>query len=426
MRILRTLLFAAACFACAATAAVAVPLGTGFTYQGRLEQGGSPFAGTAHFRFSLWDASAGGTQVGTSQIAANVVVAGGDFTVQLNSAGQFGATAFDGDGRWLQIEVCTDASCTTPTLLSPRQPVTSAPYALKSVETQKLTNVVGGHAVDIQPGTATNIPGMYAGKVPGDLLLGSMVEDGYTHGYLSLGYPNGDRKFSIGRASSTDFNSATFLPQFTVVPRTGNVGIGTTAPEFPLSFASQLGNKISLYTPNSGGRYGFGIQPDLLQMFSETSGSDIAFGYGTSDAFTERMRIKGNGNVGIGTSAPLAKLEVRGNIRMGSTGTEFAAGGVENLRILRGALNGAGTGTIQYGAGFTIATEGNFIRKITFNTPFLSPPAVTATSNDCTGCFVRMCEILEVTSSYVRVAEYNRHDGSYSGGPFNFIAIGPR
>jgi hypothetical protein len=82
------------------------------------------------------------------------------------------------------------------------------------------------------------------------------------------------------------------------------VGIGTTDPSAPLSFASATGNKISLWGNAGGGHYGFGIQGSLLQMYTENVNSDIALGYGNSASFTERMRIKGNGNVGIGTNNP--------------------------------------------------------------------------------------------------------------------------
>ncbi len=89
----------------------------------------------------------------------------------------------------------------------------------------------------------------------------------------------------------------------------GNVGIGLNTTAFPLSFAQALGDKISLWS-NSTNSYGFGIQGGLLQIHTDIAGADIAFGYGSSASFVETMRIKGNGNVGIGTINPLSKLHV--------------------------------------------------------------------------------------------------------------------
>jgi hypothetical protein len=83
---------------------------------------------------------------------------------------------------------------------------------------------------------------------------------------------------------------------------TGDMGIGTTTPGFPLSFANVLGDKISLWG-QSGAHYGFGIQSSLLQIYSASSGTNIAFGYGESAAFTETARIRGNGYMGIGVAS---------------------------------------------------------------------------------------------------------------------------
>ncbi|MBL0335527.1 MAG: hypothetical protein IPP73_09530 [Chitinophagaceae bacterium] len=94
----------------------------------------------------------------------------------------------------------------------------------------------------------------------------------------------------------------------------GNLGIGASTPAFPISFGPALGDKISLWS-NSTNSYGFGIQSSQLQIHTDISAADIVFGYGSSAAMTERMRIKGNGLVGIGTSAPLEKLQVSGNIK---------------------------------------------------------------------------------------------------------------
>jgi hypothetical protein len=108
--------------------------------------------------------------------------------------------------------------------------------------------------------------------------------------------------------ATTPRGSSTRYERMRIDPA-GNVGIGTTTPGFPLNFANTLGDKISLWG-SSGSHYGFGIQSNLLQIHADISGSDVAFGYGRSGAFTERMRIKGSGNVGIGTKSPQQNLSV--------------------------------------------------------------------------------------------------------------------
>jgi len=100
-------------------------MGTAFTYQGQLRRDGNLVNGACDFRFTLWDAETGGNQIGPIQDKTNVSVTNGLFTVQLD----FGAGAFRGDARWLQIAVrCTgDVGYVT---LTPRQPLTPAPYAV--------------------------------------------------------------------------------------------------------------------------------------------------------------------------------------------------------------------------------------------------------------------------------------------------------
>src|SRR5205085_410688 len=111
------------------------PLGTGFTYQGQLKQNSAPMNGTVNLRFSLWDAAGsgspptGGNQIGGTQQITNVSITNGLFTLTLDDLAQFGSTAFNGQARWLQAEVCSDSTCGTRTILAPRQPVTPAPFA---------------------------------------------------------------------------------------------------------------------------------------------------------------------------------------------------------------------------------------------------------------------------------------------------------
>ncbi len=122
--------------------------GTGFTYQGQLKNANGLVTGVCDFQFSLWDAASAGAQVGATQSIAAVNVSGGLFTVQLNGSGQFGATAFNGQGRWVQVAVkCAgDPAYTT---LSPRQPLTPTPYALampglRTEQNATSPNIIGG------------------------------------------------------------------------------------------------------------------------------------------------------------------------------------------------------------------------------------------------------------------------------------------
>lgn len=119
---------------------------------------------------------------------------------------------------------------------------------------------------------------------------------------------NTNRVFEIGNGTADNDrkNAMTVL-------QNGNIGIGTIDPRFTLSFNTNSGDKISLYDDGNPAQlhFGFGISSgQLLQIHSATPGDDIAFGYGNSVSFTEQMRIKGNGKVGIGTSSPFARLHV--------------------------------------------------------------------------------------------------------------------
>jgi len=115
-------------------AATALAQGTGFTYQGRLMNGTNPASGAYEITFTLYDAATNGAVVG-SQTIAPVPVTNGLFSTTLD----FGATAFNGAPRWLEIAVNIFGSDMVPTTIRPRQPVTSAPYALHAATAGSFT-----------------------------------------------------------------------------------------------------------------------------------------------------------------------------------------------------------------------------------------------------------------------------------------------
>ncbi len=98
-----------------------------FTFQGRVLDNSLPPTANYDFEFSLWDSLVAGTQAGTTQTVTGVAVANGIFTVRLN----FGAQ-FTGAARFIEIHV-RPAGGGAYTTLAPRQPISSSPYAIRSV-----------------------------------------------------------------------------------------------------------------------------------------------------------------------------------------------------------------------------------------------------------------------------------------------------
>jgi Head domain of trimeric autotransporter adhesin len=140
--------------------------------------------------------------------------------------------------------------------------------------------------------------------VVGAMLQGELANSAVGSEAINLGF----------YTAQTGFGS---LSQKMVIMGNGKVGIGESNPGFPLNFPSTLGDKISLYG-NAGNHYGFGVQGGTLQIHAGVATDDIAFGYGSSTLFTERVRFKGNGDVFIGTNNLTSgvgyKLRVGGKI----------------------------------------------------------------------------------------------------------------
>jgi hypothetical protein len=119
-------------------------MGSAFTFQGRLHHEGALANGAFEMRFTLFDAAEAGSQIGDVLTIQPVTVADGAFAVRLD----FGAGAFSGSARYLQVEVRPDGSETAFTLLSPRQELTPGVYALFSAGApwSGLTGVPAGFA----------------------------------------------------------------------------------------------------------------------------------------------------------------------------------------------------------------------------------------------------------------------------------------
>jgi len=103
----------------------AAQLASGFTYQGVLEASGQTLEGPHDLEFRLYDAATLGAQVGPTVSRPGLVLEHGLVLTTLD----FGAAAFDGQARWLEIGVRPSGGSDF-TKLAPRQALLAAPYAL--------------------------------------------------------------------------------------------------------------------------------------------------------------------------------------------------------------------------------------------------------------------------------------------------------
>ena len=125
---------------------------TAFTFQGRLNDAGvaQPVNGTYDFQFTLFDAAS--TQIGATQSRAGTVVTNGVFNVQLD----FGINPFiAGADRFLQIAVKRSIDPTFTTL-TPRQQLTSVPYAVQTLNASNLAGLSVSQFVQVNDSRLTD------------------------------------------------------------------------------------------------------------------------------------------------------------------------------------------------------------------------------------------------------------------------------
>lgn len=421
----------AAWFSVMAGGAWAAPQATAIAYQGQLKRAGSPVNETADFVFTLWDDAGvgdppdGGTQIGDPVAVDNLPVVNGLFRVFLD----FGPAAFNGEQRWLQIEVRSpaDESGESPmTTLAPRQPLTAVPYALHGLNAGGAGDAHSLDAADGDPSDVVIVDndgrvGIGTADPPSQLSVDGTIES------LAGGFrfPDGTVQTTAATtgngggpgAGATSWQSS----GADIFYNTGNVGIGTTAPEGPLHVETDaaeqaiLGNHtatslvrfgVAGRSASTGGRGVFGLATSATGLntgvwgqtasvagrgvlgiaaastgetrgvFGQSNSTEGTGVYGFALAaggttfgvhgevaspdgyagFFEGGRNFFEGNVGIGTTEPLADLHLRG-----SRGLRVEdAGGAPVLST--GRTGFVGVGTLTPTAALNVESDANLIQ----------------------------------------------------------------
>lgn len=313
---------------------LAAPLGTAFTYQGRLGVGTNAANGLYDLRFTLYDVASGPAQINLTVASAATPVTNGLFTVTLD----FGAEAFNGEARWLEIAVRTNGSSAF-TALSPRQPLTPSPYALYAPSAGNAALLDGQSPAAYAPATGSSA---YVAKT-GDTLSGGLVlpANGLTAGANQLVLSGGS--VGIGTPSPSaalDVIGSVKLTDSVVlganwVMRNDGPGIG---PSWFGHFSGQdYDTRLSTtdyLSPAPNGKSAFLVQgantdTDLIVDGRLGVLNDLVVGPSGTTLFGDAS----TGNVGIGTASPAAKLDVAGAVKATALNV-----GTNNVASARGAV----------------------------------------------------------------------------------------
>jgi len=123
-----------------------------------------------------------------------------------------------------------------------------------------------------------------------------------------------------GKMVFSTFKQSTALVDQMVIDRDGNVGIGTTTPSRKFHVAGGTSNVTArVDTTNANPNFTLTTlnQQDWSMGIDYSDSGKLKFDTSTTVGASTKMTLNSSGNVGIGTTAPLSKLHVIGDARIG-------------------------------------------------------------------------------------------------------------
>lgn len=432
----------------------AMAQGTGFNFQGRLNDGANPANGSYDLQFTLYSAITGGAPIGSTNQRPNTALINGVFSVTLD----FGPTAFNNPNAvFIEIGVKPAGSPNAFTILGPRQQLTAVPFAVRAnnaATADNATNLNGLDSTDFiknstvsQEAANFNIGGN--GRINGSLGVGVpnasinpdikldvqgnvKFRDNFNRS-INFGNPNGETGISlVGGTSRADLRLDEYgtvglltSPTVTGIPsessginvdRFGRIGIGTASPITRLSLAGgptwssnnwiasmDLQNGAAIgWRPNATGqRFGIGQSVNGLHFFRTESLFDDANLPARND-----MTITNTGNI---TQPPGKYGLVKAMLYVTPDG---------NIGQCYNALLNSVTGT----CGFIVQRESNGVYTIDLNQPvggFYSVTSQYARVN--VGGIVTSQNVIRVTLTQMTEVGVNLYSDEPVNGIFSLI-----
>ena len=138
--------------------------------------------------------------------------------------------------------------------------------------------------------------------------IGLLYSNGVSYGALGLNNTTGWPQLMARAGSGLTFHVNSDLlttGEAARIDSSGNVGIGTTSPDFLLDVNGSIG-----ITEGAAIQWHNGAGSVSAQIYGDSSDNLV---FRNTSSVSERMRIDSSGNVGIGTSSPSANLHVKGD-----------------------------------------------------------------------------------------------------------------
>ncbi len=335
--------------------AEADPVGTAFTYQGRVDKNDEPVNDSADFQFTLWDAEQGGEQIGPIVAKNAVNVVDGLFTSLLD----FGVAPYTtNEGTWLQIAVRSPAGQGQFQTLTPRQKLTPTPFSLA---TRGINVAANGNVGIGTTGPGSPLTVMSADSNDGEAILGqSTATTGQRFGVRGVTQSTNNFAAGVhGRAISAGGNANGVWGRSLSSIGRGVFGDATH------SSGVNYGVRGETNSPNGYGGYfigrgyfsdnvGIGTRSPAtrLDVVGEGGGSVAILGRATMGIGVEGRATSGTGVSGILT---LLNGTSPGVLGQPDSRSGYAVG-------VRGVVSSTGPGTLSAGVrGINNGTGGNGI-----------------------------------------------------------------